>query len=200
MKASIKNNLVALALVSAIAISAAQNSLSRPLMEARQHHSASKTQINTMDKMDFNQDGVITEEDILQRMLNRTEKRFQRMDQDDDDFLTYTEFTQRPRHFAEIDHDALKSCIESALTTQSHIIPPTPDETFVLADSDSDEQISRNEFNAFVTEMAALRFSSLDSDGDGQLSDQERTEAKAFRTQMRQIKYTCISEQNSLNL
>jgi len=202
MNKNLKYNLIAIGLVTGLSIISIQNTLSRPMF-GMQPGQVNASKILT--RMDYNNDGIISEEDLLNRMLEKAERRFNRQDTNADGMLSLDEFSIKPGRFEAIDHDAVRTCVVEALAENpiegidtSFPIRPSPEEAFSLADSNADDSIDGDEYTLFITNRAAERFSYMDADSNTVLSEEEMTTALEIRSVLRQIRHDCISEQDLL--
>jgi len=194
MNNKLKTNLIAIGLVTGLSIFSIQNTLSRPMLGIKGGEVDSASMLT---RMDYNDDGVVTEEDLLNRMLESAEKRFNRMDSDDNSLVSLSEFSNKRGRPGPFDHEAVKQCIAETVG-DSFPIPPSREEAFAEADSDADESINSSEYATFISNRAAQRFSFMDTDSDGILSEEEMTGAIETRKEMRQIHRNCAAEQSLL--
>jgi len=194
MNKKLKTNLIAIGLVTGLSIFSVQNTLSRPMFGMK---TGANSTSHVLERMDYNDDGIISEEDLLNRMLESAEKRFNRKDSNDDGLLSLEEFSAKTGRFADIDHDALKQCISESVD-DSYPVRLSPEEAFSDADSDDNASIDSNEYEIFISNRATERFNRMDSDADGILSDSEITDALETRSEMRQVRRNCVSEQTLL--
>ena len=131
--------------------------------------------VTLLERLDNNGDGVLTLDEFIVRNAEKTERRFNYSDIDNDEVLSLEEFSTaraRRRHLKNpdgLDMDALIQCMEEAL---GYELPghPDSDTAFATADTNADGSVDLSEFQVAGELRAEERFGEIDSDGDDQLT------------------------------
>ncbi len=206
MKTQLKRNFLALAITASFITSLTQTAIAKPPMGmggGHQQNEQTGLQQGGPDtsailvRMDYNEDGFVTLDDFINHSLERADKHFIRMDSDEDGAISEAEYANsKPNreNNSSIDHDVLKLCIEDAtgLTIKDR---PTPEDSFIAIDTNSDAYISLDEFLDEKVAHAEERFNELDSNADGILSEDEITTDLTKRQTIHAAHESCISEQ-----
>jgi Ca2+-binding EF-hand superfamily protein len=149
------------------------------------------------ERLDADGSGVVTIDEFMSRPGNRATRHFERLDVNEDSSLSPEEFLDHPRrHDGDIDHDAVRACVEEALGEE---LPERPEPEAVFADMDAngDGAVSEDEFLGAAESRASDRFARVDADGDGGITLEELLAAVDTRTSHRDIRRQCVEEQRA---
>ncbi|MFT5759030.1 MAG: Ca2+-binding EF-hand superfamily protein [Alteromonadaceae bacterium] len=159
-------------------------------------------------RMDIDQDGLLSLEEMTAPMMTKSTKKFTRKDTDGDGFLTLEEFQQRRNgtavNLAEIANE-LVLCVSDAKTESGdeNIIVPSVDQflsiedKFANIDTDSDGVISLEELQAKIIDKIALAFITMDQDADNFVNEDEFNAANIVRSATKQAVRQCLEEINA---
>jgi Ca2+-binding EF-hand superfamily protein len=159
-------------------------------------------------RMDVDQDGLLSLEEMTAPMMAKSTKKFSRKDADEDGFLTLEEFQQRRNgtavDLAEIANE-LVQCVNDAKTElgDENIMVPSIDQflsvedKFANIDTNSDGVISLEELQAKITDKVAMAFITMDEDADNFVSEEEFNAANIVRSATKQAIRQCIEEINA---
>ncbi|MCP5358992.1 MAG: EF-hand domain-containing protein [Pseudomonadales bacterium] len=154
-----------------------------------------------INRLDTNGDDMVSLAEFTANATDNYARQFERLDRDDSGSLSADELQPRggrheggPR--ANIDTDTLNACIV-ANGGVSRPTPPTAEERFAAADSNSDGSISQEEFFMQLEQRSYDQFARLDSDGNGQLTAEELQSDRQDNDAQRDIVRACIAEQRA---
>lgn len=207
MKNSTKKKIISLAIIASVSLLTAQYSMARPGGHGNNpqgdqggEQAGTRGEISISDimsRMDYDGDGIISSDDLVNQSIERSEKHFERMDSDQDGLVSYEEMTSRERRRTQndsIDEDALKQCIEETTGVSLHT-RLTAEEAFLAADSNADDYLSLDEFQDDRAAHAQSRFDEIDSNSDGTLSEEEISLHIEERQAVREAHKSCVDEQ-----
>lgn len=141
--------------------------------------------------IDTNDDGLVSLTEFTSRGTHNYSRQFERMDRDDDGYITEDEFRPQRRGPAEdLDVATLRACIEEAGGT-----PKADEDRFATADKNGDGALSQEEFFLQLEQGAYDRFAQLDTDGDEQLTSTELQSGAQNRREQAHIVRECVAEQ-----
>ena len=153
---------------------------------------------------DTNGDGSIELNEAIAVATAKAERKFNRVDADEDNLISFDEFSQSKGGSRDLTLYAQEivdcvSDLKEELGNATIVIPSvddfsTPQERFDSKDSNSDTFIDLEEVTTAATDKATERFEATDSDADGFVTKAER---KAFRNERAGTKRalkTCIIE------
>ena len=167
------------------------------LRDSRARHGRDSAN-RTLQRMDTNEDDLISLEEYLGDAIPRYSQTFARADRDGDGYVTQEELKpprkgQRPQ----FDQAALQACLDEAGSTVDR-----NNDRVATNDTNGDGALSQDEFFAMLEQGALDRFALIDSDGDEQLTKEEiqtsRQEQNALRSAQRKALRSCIKEQRDL--
>jgi len=206
MNTILKKNILALAIGFSLVTVFCQSAIAQPPPGGgeggaenrgqQQNNQAEPDAASILNRMDSDGDGVVTLEDFVSRGIERTEKHFDRLSSDADGYVSEEEYTTNHglESNTDIDHDILKQCIEE--TTELTLnVRPSREDAFISADTDNDGYLSSDEFVIEHTAHVTEKFSELDSNGDGVISEDEVSTNIAERQLIDAAKKNCIDEQ-----
>lgn len=152
-------------------------------------------------RLDANDDSMVSLEEFTANATENYVRQFERMDRDDSGSLSADEMQGRRGHKHDgdqdrpvIDTDALNACIV-ANGGIVRPIPPSAEERFATADSNSDGLVSQEEFFMQLEQRAYEQFGELDSDGNGLLTVEELQSEREDRSTQARITRSCVAEQ-----
>jgi len=205
MNTTFKKNMFAMVIGFSLITAFSQSAIARPggggpggggTGGPEQNNQAEPDAASILNRMDYDGSGEVTVEDFINRGLERAEQHFDRLDSDDDGVISEAENTAMPDHEnnSDIDHDALKLCIEET-TGIALNDRPSREETFALTDVDGDGFVSFDEFTNERAAHISERFAELDSSGDGAISEDEVSATITERQLIDSARQSCINEQ-----
>lgn len=152
-------------------------------------------------RLDTNDDNTVSLEEFTASATRNYARQFEHLDRDDSGSLSAEELQPRggrheDRPRADIDRDTLNACIV-ANGGISRPVPPTAEERFAAADSNSDGTISEEEFFMQLEQRSYDQFARLDSNGDGQLTAEELKSSRQDNDAQRDIVRACVAEQRA---
>jgi Ca2+-binding EF-hand superfamily protein len=159
-------------------------------------------------RMDVDQDGLLSLEEMTAPMMAKSTKKFTRKDTDEDGSLTLEEFQQRRNgtavNLAEIANE-LVQCVSDAKTESGdeNIMIPSVDQflsiedKFANIDTDSDGVISLEELQTKITDKVAMAFITMDENADNFVSEEEFNAASIVRSATKQAIRQCLDEINA---
>lgn len=112
-----------------------------------------------LERMDEDGDGSVTLSDMLSKVLDNADERFAHLDSDDDAAISLEEFTSGRGHGR--GHHQDDSLTREAL--------------FAAMDSNADDVVDSDEYQAYLSAQAEERFAAMDTDSDGIISQDEIT-------------------------
>jgi len=159
-------------------------------------------------RLDVDQDGLLSLEELTAPMMTRSTKKFSRKDTDEDGFLTLEEFQQTRNNAASNLNEIANELVQCVTDVKAelgdeNIMVPTADQflsiedKFASVDSNSDALISLDELQAKVTDKIALAFITMDQDADNFVSEDEFNAANLVRSATKQAIRQCIDEINA---
>ena len=170
-----------------------------------QGHLGIMFEFDMMQRLDTNEDGVITLQEFTDVRLKRGGVLFDRLDQNSDGVISTDEYADRPgkgfvgrRESLELDQETFTQCMKDQLG-DSYQERPTWEELFSVTDTNSDGLIDREEFLAHKEANAAERFAQIDTNNDNNLDSNELETIKAQMQENRQARRSCYLEQRELN-
>ncbi|MEM6574566.1 MAG: hypothetical protein AAF736_09865 [Pseudomonadota bacterium] len=147
--------------------------------------------------LDADGDRMVSQDEFLAARLARAERRFNRLDRDDDGQITETDLADRPEP-PDVDRDALRACIEDTLGVELPE-PPEPGSRFDAIDVNGDGVITLEEALTSAEDRAVERFMNLDENADGQLERSEVRRPLRRAARLRQARRQCLREQQEAN-
>lgn len=156
------------------------------------------------ERIDTNDDDVISLDELTVPAVAKAEKRFERKDADADGFLTFEEMTagrEEPLDLTDYIEE-IAQCVadvkeETGNENITEIDPEnylSPQQKFDAADTSGDELLDLAEVQAKATSTAAEKFANMDSDENLAVSLEEFTAAKTSRQETRSVVKSCIDE------
>jgi Ca2+-binding EF-hand superfamily protein len=168
-------------------------------------HPNMKFGFDRMQKLDANEDGVISLQEFTDARLTRGDTLFDRLDQDNDGVISAEEYADRPgkgfigrRESLKLDQEAFNKCMKDQLGG-SYQERSTWEELFAATDTNSDNFIDRKEFLAQKEANVAERFAQIDINNDGNLDPGEFDIVNAQMQEHHQARRSCYLEQRELN-
>jgi len=201
MKTTLNKNIIAIAIGFSLVTAFSQSAIAQPPpgggdRGGERGERSEPDAASILSRMDADGDGVVTLTDFLSRETERSERHFDRLDSDADGYVSEEEFTtsRGRRNNDDIDHDALKLCIEetTGITLNER---PSREDAFAAADTDNDGYLSPEEFNSDRTAHVTEKFAELDSDSDGVISEDEVSAKIAERQVIDSARKDCVDEQ-----
>ncbi len=216
MRNSINKKLITIAIISGLSLLTAQTTIARhsfgpdgPTQNQENDQTdqspresgqgQDKSASFMMTRMDFDEDGIVTVNDLYSQNQERSSRHFERMDQDDDGYISIDEFSSRGHKESkqqqnDIDQDALELCIEqtTGITLGNHL---DPEDKFLQIDTDGDGYLSEEELLYDGEIHAQERFAEIDTDDNGILSEDEVTTHIEQRQLVREAHKSCQDEQ-----
>ncbi len=160
------------------------------------------------ERIDTNQDGQLSLDELTAPALSKVEKRLTNKDIDEDGFLSFEEF-QQTRNGTMTDlsdiADEIVQCVSDIKTETANddiTVPSTdkfmsPADKFSAIDTSADNLISLEELQAKVTDKVAAAFLIMDQDADGFVSEAEFDAAKAKNRATKSAIRQCVDELSS---
>ena len=152
------------------------------------------------DKLDSDENGIITLDEFVTITLEKASHQFNRIDTDDDDLISLDEFLavhhERPDD-SEIDVEEPAACIEQSIGTEIAEVPDR-ETRFNEIDANADGFIDLDEFVAAKTNSATLRFNVIDEDADGGITPEELLAALTLQQEQRDVRRACVEEQQNI--
>lgn len=155
--------------------------------------------LTLLERLDSNSDGVLTIEEFSVSNAEKSERIFNRKDSEGDGTLSLQEFSatggrRGPGNQDDLDESALVLCMEEIL---GYTLPERPDSVtaFEAADSNDNYTVELEEFVAAGELRAEKRFSELDGDSDGEVTNEEMAAFQAQQQERREAHRTCVDEQ-----
>lgn len=156
------------------------------------------------ERLDVNEDGVLSLDELLTQALAKTEKRFDRKDADEDGFLTFEEATAGRKEPVDLtdDIDDIALCVADikAETGNDNIadLDPadyqSPQQKFDNTDTSGDELIDLAEMQAAATESTSEKFVKMDADENAEVTLEEFTAFNTSHKETRRAVKSCIDE------
>ncbi|MEM7704741.1 MAG: hypothetical protein AAF358_04265 [Pseudomonadota bacterium] len=147
--------------------------------------------------LDADGDRMVSQDEFLAARLARAERRFDRLDRDDDGQITEADLADRPEP-PDVDREALRACVEDALGIELPE-PPEPGSRFDTIDLNGDGAITLEEALTSAEDRAVERFMNLDENADGQLERSEVRRPLRRAARLRQARRQCLREQQEAN-
>ena len=178
--------------------------------EARQRIKDPETRATKQfERLDTNDDGVITIDEMTGPAATHAENKFVRKDTDEDGFVSFEEATagRTPVDYSDIAED-IALCVADIKeeTGNEDIVVPdpanymSPQEKFDATDTSGDGFIDLTEALAKAESNAITKFDNTDTDGDEQITLEEFTAAKVAKSATRRAVKECIDELTSEDL
>ncbi len=160
-------------------------------------HAQTGTAAGDRTPLDADGDGMVSQDEFLAARLARAERRFDRLDSDEDGQITEADLADRPEP-PDVDREALRACIEETLGVE---LPerPEPGSRFDAADLNGDGAITLDEALTNAESRAVERFMNLDENADGQLERSEVRRPLRRAARLRQARRQCLREQQEAN-
>lgn len=160
------------------------------------------------NKIDTNQGGQLSLEEITTSLLLKTKRRFNHKDSDNNGLISFKEFQQTSNgtitDLSDIANDIVQCVTDiKAETGNEDIMVPSADkfispaDKFAAMDTSGDNFISREEIQDEVTEKVAASFLIMDQNADGFVNRYEFNTAKTIKKTTRRAINQCIDELNS---
>lgn len=146
-------------------------------------------------RADTDDDGLVTEAELVALETANVEVRFERRDRNQDGSLDREEAGEReprPRPGLDIDIEALRACIAEAGGRE-----PEDVDRFDAADLNDDGLLSYSEFVTSLEERAYALFNRLDTNLDGFISEAELDADQEHQHTQREIVKACMDELRS---
>jgi len=164
--------------------------------------------IGGFTRMDVNQDGLLSLEEMSAPQMSKSIRKFTRKDTNEDGLLTLEEFQQTRNgtavNLADIANELVQcvSDVKAELGDENIMIPAAEqfisvEDKFANIDTDSDGAITLDELQAKVTDKIALAFITMDLDADNFVDEDEFNAAKIVRSATKQAIRQCLDEINS---
>lgn len=150
---------------------------------------------NLINRADTNDDGLVTEAELVALETANVDIRFERRDRNQDGSLDREEAGEReprPRPGLDIDIEALRACIAEAGGRE-----PEDVDRFDAADLNDDGLLSYTEFVTALEERAYVLFTRLDANQDGFISEAELDADREHQHTQREIVKACMEELRS---
>ncbi len=195
-------------LFSALLAATAVLSISQANAFERGAHRGDHRGAGEFNRIDVNQDGQLSLDEMVTPLMVKVAKRFNRKDSDDDGLLSFEEFQQTRRgiktDLSDI-ADGIVQCVADIKTDTGNedIIVPTADkfispaDKFAVIDTSNDGFISLEELQANVTAKVAAHFLVMDQNADALITEEEFNAAKAIRKATKRAIHQCINELTS---
>jgi Ca2+-binding EF-hand superfamily protein len=160
------------------------------------------------DKIDVNQDGQLSLDELTTPKMSKAERKFSQKDGDDDGLISFEEFQQTRNgtmtDLSDIANEIVQCVADTkAETANDDIMVPTadkfisPTEKFAATDTSGDGFISFEELQDKVIEKVAASFLVMDQDADGLVTEDEYNAAKTIKKATKSTIRQCIEELNS---
>ncbi len=160
------------------------------------------------DKIDVNQDGQLSLDELTTPKMSKVERKFNQKDADDDGLISFEEFQQTRRgtitDLSDIANEIVQCVADiKAETGNDDIMVPTadkfisPTEKFEATDTSGDGFISLEELQDKVVEKVAASFLLMDLDADGLVNEDEYNASKVIKKATKSTVRQCIEELNS---
>lgn len=156
------------------------------------------------ERLDTNDDGVLSLDELTVPALAKAEKKLARKDADEDGFLTYEEVIagrQEPVDLTEFAEEIAQCVADLKAETGNENIADldpadyvSPQQKFDNADTNGDALLDLAELQAVATEKAATKFANLDTDENGEISLEEFTAGRTSRSATRRAIKACKDE------
>lgn len=155
------------------------------------------------ERLDANDDSVLTLDELLTPALAKAEKRFERKDADDDGFLTFEEMVgDREPQDLSVYADDIVQCVADvkADTGNEDIVVPdaskfiSAQDKFDNTDTSGDGTLELAEVQAMKTTKVTAGFNEMDANDDSQVTEEEFTAHKAKKKATRRAVKSCIEE------
>lgn len=159
--------------------------------EQRPSTPRASTPAQIINRLDQDDDDLISLSEFTANISNSYEKHFSRLDRNDDDSLNAEEFAPRRRgHDHGLDTEEMAACMDE------NALEPRPDSEarFSAADSDASGALSLEEFYMLLEQGAFDRFDSIDIDADGQLTRSELAQNIAENRSEQRIRRMCMKQ------
>lgn len=158
------------------------------------------------ERLDTNEDGVLSIDELTAPALERAEAMFLRKDQDEDGLLTFEEATsgREPRDLSDI-ADEIVQCVADlqAETGNENIVVPeaskfaSPQEKFNAKDTDLSGDLDLTEVLQSSTENVTSIFDNMDTDNSEDVTLEEFTAHKVSAKATRRAIRSCVDELTS---
>lgn len=158
----------------------------------------------TFERLDADQNGVLTVDELTEKALEKADKRFERKDADDDGFLTFEEATsgrEEPLDLSDYIDDIALCVADIKAETGDESIEDidaeayqSSQEKFDNTDTSGDGLIDLAEMQASATEKASVQFAKMDADESGDVTLEEFTAHEESRKATRRVVKSCIDE------
>ncbi|MFK7957640.1 MAG: EF-hand domain-containing protein [Lysobacterales bacterium] len=158
---------------------------------------AQSPRVGERNPLDSNGDGQVSQDEFIAASAQRAERRFGRLDRNEDGIVTADDFADLPER-PDVDRQALRSCIEQTLDIT---LPEPPDagSRFDAADLDGDGVITLDEALVSAENTAIERFDRLDTNADGVLERSEVRQSRRRAARLRNTRRQCLDEQQEIN-
>lgn len=165
-------------------------------MDPARHQAGIKGRVaRIFRQLDIDGNDIITLDEFLAKSLENVSHRFDHIDTDHDELISWEEFSAVQHNLPDdLDSDALRACIAEHLETD---IPDRPDREsrFNEIDSSGDGFIDLDEFTTARTAGVTDKFNRIDADADGAITKRELFEALNSMRERHKIRHDCIEEQ-----
>jgi len=164
--------------------------------------------VGGFDKIDANQDGQLSLDELTTPKMSKAAKKFDQKDSDDDGLISFDEFQQTRNgtitDLSDIANEIVQCVADTkAETANDDIMVPTvdkfisPAEKFAATDTTADGFISLEELEDKIIEKVAASFLVMDQDADGIINEDEYNAAKTIKKASKSAIKECIEELNS---
>jgi len=164
--------------------------------------------VGGFDKIDANQDGQLSLDELTTPKMSKVAKKFDQKDSDDDGLISFDEFQQTRNgtipDLSDIANEIVQCVADTkAETANDDIMVPTvdkfisPAEKFAATDTTADGFISLEELEDKIIEKVAASFLVMDQDADGIINEDEYNAAKTIKKASKSAIKECIEELNS---